>query len=964
MCPNEMTLTQDLDLLERQRELQVLSSLIVNACQGEGRLVVVEGAAGIGKTRLLAVARAEAERASMRVLGARGSELEQEFAYGIVRQLFEPVLANLDKADRNELLAGAAGQAAVLFHQVDTGAASSNGGDVSLATLHGLFWLTANLCAHQPLMLVVDDLNWSDVPSLRFLAYLLPRLEGLHLLVLVGLRPAEPAAEQHLLAHVTTDPLANILRPTPLSATASAQLLRTALNREPEEAFCFACHTASGGNPLLLRELANMAAVEGIEPTAAGAARLVELGPRVIGRRVTLRIARLGPAARALCSAVAILGDGANPTHAATLARLELTEALQVTRQLIDIEILYRHAPSADQKSRLSGTLRFVHPLVRNAVYEGLSEAERLSGHARAARLLFEDGEATEGVAAHLLLIPPTADSFVVCALRRAADEALGSGSPESAVTYLERCLREPPDDTERADILIQLGTAAHFVDMAKAIEYLTAALALVWKPQRRAPIVEMLGRALFLVGRDDEAVAVYSRQVHELGEEHSSLARRLKAGILQVALANPTLQGLASDLISQIRGTSPHTDVGGRMLDSIILFRDMLAGVRAETVIPRARQLVDLSLFEQTQGSETFARICLILMAADDEEVTEIFDAPLWTTHQRGSLLALTGLKCFRALAWLWRGFLVEAEMNASDAVCAIKTTRVDRARPYAAAYLSNALMEQGRIDEAATILDWAGMCEPVPPTGHWYWLLESRALQFRLQGRTKDSLKMMLSCGRRYAAHGGQNPAVVAWRSGAALALLGLGRQKEARALASEELTLARQWGTPRALGHALWIAGLAQGNQNGLAYLHEAVKVLESSPARLEHAKALIELGAALRRSGQRIESRQHLRRGVELAQICGATPLAQRGWTELRATGARPRHVTPSGPDALTPSERRVAKLAVAGHSNREIAQALFITTNTVEVHLTRIYRKLSVVGRLGLKEILLDSIQRA
>jgi DNA-binding CsgD family transcriptional regulator len=220
-------------------------------------------------------------------------------------------------------------------------------------------------------------------------------------------------------------------------------------------------------------------------------------------------------------------------------------------------------------------------------------------------------------------------------------------------------------------------------------------------------------------------------------------------------------------------------------------------------------------------------------------------------------------------------------------------------------------------------------------------------------LQGHMEEGLETMLACGRRFAAQGGQNPAFVAWRSGAALALFSLDRPEEARELAAEELTLARRWGAPRALGRALRIAGLVQGGKEGLALLHQAVEVLASSPARLEHAKALVELGAALRRAGHRLQSRQYLRRGVELAQICGATPLVKHGFTELRASGARPRHITPSGPDALTPSERRVAELAAVGRSNRDIAQTLFITTNTVEAHLTRTYRKLGITGRTAL-----------
>jgi DNA-binding CsgD family transcriptional regulator len=346
----------------------------------------------------------------------------------------------------------------------------------------------------------------------------------------------------------------------------------------------------------------------------------------------------------------------------------------------------------------------------------------------------------------------------------------------------------------------------------------------------------------------------------------------------------------------------------------------------------------------------------CYVLMAADLDEVLPLFDAWLTWAHQRGSMLAVGQAKCFHGQAWIWRGHLTEAEAKLRDAVWVIDTTGASVGRPFAGAYLADSLMEQGRLAEAQAALDWISMSEPTPSTGHWFFVLDSRARLLMLQGKTQEGLETMLACGRRFATHGGHNPAVIAWRSGAALALLALGRQKEAQTLASEELALARQWGTPRALGRALWVAGRVQGGQDGLAHLREAVNVLESSPARLEYAKAVIELGAALRRSGQRIESRQHLRHGIELAQICGATPLAQRGWTELRATGARPRHVTPSGPDALTPSERRVAELAAAGRSNREIAQALFITTNTVEAHLTRTYRKLGITGRTGLRQV--------
>jgi DNA-binding NarL/FixJ family response regulator len=133
-----------------------------------------------------------------------------------------------------------------------------------------------------------------------------------------------------------------------------------------------------------------------------------------------------------------------------------------------------------------------------------------------------------------------------------------------------------------------------------------------------------------------------------------------------------------------------------------------------------------------------------------------------------------------------------------------------------------------------------------------------------------------------------------------------------------------------------------------------------VLGDSPARLEHGKARTELGAALRRANRRSQAREQLRQAVELATICGATHLAARAERELLATGARPRRIALSGADSLTPSERRVAELAASGPTNREIAQALFVTQRTIEVHLTSIYRKLGISSRSQLAAALADS----
>jgi DNA-binding CsgD family transcriptional regulator len=171
-------------------------------------------------------------------------------------------------------------------------------------------------------------------------------------------------------------------------------------------------------------------------------------------------------------------------------------------------------------------------------------------------------------------------------------------------------------------------------------------------------------------------------------------------------------------------------------------------------------------------------------------------------------------------------------------------------------------------------------------------------------------------------------------------------------------ETRTKPAGWQAKSSSSHAP--GALIEGGKEGLALLEEAVEVLADSPAKLEHAKARTELGAALRRANRRSQARDHLRRAVELATICGALPLASRAESELLATGARPRRIALSGVDSLTPSERRVAELAAQGPTNREIAQALFVTPKTVEVHLSRVYRKLGISSRSQLAGALGES----
>jgi DNA-binding CsgD family transcriptional regulator/tetratricopeptide (TPR) repeat protein len=936
-------LSTQLGLLERDAELAAVTTLI-DLATDRGSVLVIEGPPGLGKTSLITETKARARGAGMQMFSARGAELEQSFSYGVVRQLFEPFLRRLRANERAELLAGAATLASPIFDPAQL--AADPAADTSLATLHGLYWLTANVATQRPLLLAIDDLHWCDPASLRWIAYVAARVEDLPVALVVGLRSAEPGTDPLALGQVVSDPLTTVVRPAPLTRMATARIVRKLLGPGAEDSFCIACHEESGGNPLLLRELLNAVASQGLSPTAANVERMRQLEADAVARTVSLRLIRLPPDARSLAHAVAILGDDADPRHATAMADLDEPRASQAAADLVRIDILRPHAP-----------LAFVHPVVRAAVYSMLTAVEQDDGHTRAARLLAEAGAEPERVAAHLLRVAPTADAQLVTTLRDAARGALARGAAESAVVYLRRALAEPPSGTERVDVLFELGSAEALVSGPAAVEHLHEAHALIDDPIRRAEASLLLGHELLLLLRGEEADSVFTDALDELAGADAELERLLEGWLIDNAWFAPSLHHKAVERLERVRSRPADATVGEKLLLSELALHDARAGAPAAVTVPLARRALAGGTLLKEQTAFVFP--CIVLAQADRDEVLAVYDDALAEAHRRGSTAAFAAAKVFRAQTFVFRGDLAEAEAEAREAFAAGETWATSaRFAGHSLAFLADALMEQGRLDDAAAALARAGTDESFDSASVLY-LPDSRARLRLLRGDLAGGLEETLEAGRRFEELGGRNPAFFAWRSQAALALLQLGKQEEAWPLASEELELARTWGAPRALGAALRVAGLVEGGQRGLAHLEEAVEVLEGSPAKLEHAKARTELGAALRRANRRSEARDQLRHAVELATICGAVALAARAEAELLATGARPRRIALSGVDSLTPSERRVAQMAAQGHTNREVAQALFVSPKTVEVHLSSVYRKLEIRSRSQLPAALAE-----
>jgi DNA-binding CsgD family transcriptional regulator len=929
-------------LLERGEQLGRIELALTEARTGRGRFLVIEGPAGIGKTALLAAARTAATDGGMRVLRARGTELERDFAFGVVRQLFEPALAEASAAERDDLLQGAAGVAAGLLDlpgmQADF--TPSSGVDPSFAILHGLYWLCANLAAAGPLCLVVDDAHWADAPSLRYLAFLLTRIDELEVALALATRPREAGTDAELLATITTDSSADVIRPPPLSEAAVAQLVRSRLAGTPDPMFVNACMRATGGTPFLVRELVEALSEGGIAPTTEAARHVERIGARTIGRSIHLRLRRLPEHAGRLARALAVL-EQSDLLQAARLAGLDEASAAAAADLLTAAGIVEPGRP-----------LSFIHPIVRSGIYAELSDAERAEAHRRAARLLAEQPGAGERVAEHLLNTEPAAEGWVVERLVEAARAASRSGAPESAAVFLRRVLDEPPPAAVQWKLLLELGMAEALAGMTGWREHLQRAVSAAPDAVAAAGAARVYALALLRAERFEEAAEALDRASSALDFDSAELVLQLEAEAVLAGMNDPA-RAASMTLRRKALGERAAADPAAPPeLLAVASFVSVLTNEPAEVGAQLAIRALQAE--ERTTGeilplfsSATFVWTLSLLWAERYDQLRPLLDslvARARTTGDGGRLALGLASRSWLALR---RGDLSAADGDARMALATISLPALYR--HLIGGVLLEALVDQGELQAAADAL------APLDIEAEGGFLPNAvlRFARGRLrvaQGRVAEGLEDLLGVGTVLTHALVASPSFLPWRSEAALAHLMLGEAEPAARLATEELELARVFDAPRALGVASRACGVVVGGERGELLLREAIGAFERGDARLERARALADLGAMLRRRNRRTEARELLREALDAAHRAGARLLAERAETELRATGARPRRVVLTGLDSLTASERRIAELAGSGLTNREIAQTLFITTRTVEGHLTSVFRKLRLDSR--------------
>lgn len=928
-------------LLERDRELGVLASTIARATEGSGSLLLVEGPAGIGKTRLLAETAQVADQRGCLVRHARGGEMERDMPFGVVRQLFEPLIERASEVDRDAWLSGSARRAltALGAFAPDTLETATD----PFAAINGLYWLSANLASSQPVVLIIDDAQWSDSISLRFAAFLARRLADIPLCLILGVRTGEPRESPELQAlRVESDSLGL----QPLSLASVEALIKSWSGEVPSPGFAEACARASAGNPFLIIEILRELRTEARMLDDDAAASIEELLPANVARAMLFRLGRFGSDAIGLARAIAVMGHSPQLRYAAKLAGLKEQRARELSDHLRRAEILAPGVP-----------IEFVHPLVKQAIYLEVPEGERSAAHRDAAELLASTGAPPDEIAAHLLACEPNGDEWVVERLAAAARAALADGAYDSAVKYLERALHEPPEDD--LPILYLLGRALLETDVFRAPQVFADVAERAEDPELRVDALRRLINAYLASGALAAAANTCDEAIEVVGDIDREVLLDLEGERYFMIIASRGRYDEASDRIESVAAALPGATSGERVARQALAMDRFLRCAPIDEVVDLVLPSPELPWrIRDIELGVAIAAPKLLAWSGRWDDARREWNCWMEAAHSEGRVLMVSIGYSFLAEADRLAGRLHEAE---AEARTAWEVTRLPGGfSPYTWSALMNlaaTLLARGDVGEFRRLTEGfdlsIGPLEiPLNP-----WPLELRA-QLRLeQGELELAVEDLLTLGDALERIRMLNPCLSAWRQDATEALAALGREREAVELISVAEERARAFAAPHAIASVLRARAMLEPRDRSMETLRSSIELFEVAGPSHELARSLIGLGSLLRRRGDRAEARATLERALDLAHRCGAGGVERRARDELAAAGARPRRAAQTGVGALTASELKVAALAAGGLTNKEIAERLFVTVRTVETHLTHVYEKLAIGGRRELGQAL-------
>lgn len=923
------------DLVGRSSELAVLRACAEQARAGKARCVVVRGNTGSGKTALLDGFRRDGGPDGATVLSAAGHRATAETPYATVGRLF---------GDRREAVPPS--------RERLVPAAPSPG----------------------PLVLVVDDAQWCDERSLRWLESLLHRPEGLPLLVVLawGGRGSGPGGSAgRAFDRIVRHPGTRLLPLGPLTEADVAVAAARCLGRTPGAAAVRRCTELSGGNPSLLRRILTRLRRDGVPPGPCAAADVDAAWHRIHASLVRAHLRGLSATELRVVSAAAVLGwtgppaaaeagtgPVALPTGTGHVASPERVGALAGVPALLVSAVL---AGYRDGELLASGGLE----ALRAAVLEAIPAGELVRLRTDAARLLNDEGFAAPEVAGHLLLLPRLDEGWMRGVLRDAAELARRHDDRSRATPYLRRLLEDESDERSRVRTGLELAGALAATDPEAALDTLRSLLDRTTDVRLRASVALQFGMTAQAVGRP--ALTVLSRALDTLraalspdGDEASrDLCWRIESAVLSAGLhEKPAFAAVRERARAAVAREPAESAQGGSLLVRAQL--GALEGASAREVVGLAARAMGAA----GSGAPDWMRVqaaVLFHLADEPGRALETLEPAMAVGN---GCLPRWWLLADRSMVRHRLGDIPAAVADARDALECMGRPR--RSPGFALPFIAWAAVqsEQGATEAARAALARAaesGLGQSV--LGQSWYLTTWARLRLRA-GDPEGALVRARRCERWFAEAGMGDPAWASWRTVAVRALAELGRPTEAVGLAEEGLELARRWGTPHALGHALLAAGTAARGDRRVDLLAAAVETLSRSQARLDRARCELLLGRELSGRGDAAGARAHLLRAHETARRCGSRRLAARTREALAAAGADRRRRPLAGAEPLSGTEWQVAESAAAGATNQEIAETLFLSRRTVETHLTSTYRKLGLAGRTDLPAALRGLAQPA
>jgi DNA-binding CsgD family transcriptional regulator len=897
-----------MNLVERDREFSILDALLTACTGGQGGVALVSGPTGTGKTALLRNFGEHAARRGALILRATAASAERDLQFEVMGQLMSGA----------DLPAREAATAAALVESVTEAGGQHSQGSPELVkgVIPRISSIILEQARERPVVIIVDDIQHADSLSLECLLYLVRRLEGARLVMVLGEGTTFSLDDLDLRVELRYHPGCRQLRTGRLSARGVAELMSSAAVRGRPLPSPQMIYRISGGNPLLVRALLDD------HHSSDGTSEAFSYA-------VNLCLFRSDPVVRMAARILAVLGDDANRTDLAALLGRDAEAAERSLRVLEEMGMV---------RDR-----RFNSESVRLAVLRHMEPEYRARVESRIASVLHDRGAPAALVARHLVAADRVEGPWILPTLLVASERALDDDDVSLSLECLRVARDAFPDGPESVVIKAALARAAWRVNPAMAVRYLPELSAASQGGWLSARDVMVVIRYLLWFGRTREALAVKTWLDGRTAIAHEQ-SEPVDADILGLWMAYAYPGVALQQRSDQVSPRPEHlSTVVSPNVRAALLVSSALVGWQDDDQALRAEQILAVTRLEDRGLLGIVAALTVLLLSDRLDRAAFWCERLVSEAAERNAPTWQALLMSLGAFVELRRGRLAEAVEAARTALELVSAEGwgVVIAVPLAALVFSETV--QGNLEAAEAYLS-VPMPDAAFDTIGGLWYLWARGHYHLTSGHPHAALDDFHACGDLMTKWDLDLPALVPWRTEAAQIYLRLGMAEHARGMAEEQLAMVgldRTW----VRGASLRVYAATLEPQDRPAPLSEAVEILDETGHSLDLAGALDDLGRAQRELGAENVARALSRKAMRLLRESGAVsgPL---GVLE-EPDEAEPRA-------ALSDAELRVAVLAAEGNTNRQIADRLFITVSTVEQHLTRIYRKLDVQRRTDLR----------